>query len=74
MGDALSIIDFIVDNRFSTSLSISIVLIVTAFFVLLHECIFRCGGAAVPEWCEPPVRNYRATVPAFRATNYLIFC
>ena len=38
MGDWLSIIDFIVDNnKFGTLLSIAIVLIVVAFFVLLHE-------------------------------------
>lgn len=37
MGDWLSIIDFIVDNKFGTLLSVAIVLIVMAFFVLLHE-------------------------------------
>ncbi|MDD4592742.1 MAG: tetratricopeptide repeat protein [Parabacteroides sp.] len=37
MGDSLSIIDFIVDNKFGTLLSIAIVLIVAALLVLLHE-------------------------------------
>ncbi len=37
MGDSLLIIDFIVNNKFGALLPIAIVLIIAAFFVLLHE-------------------------------------
>ncbi|MDD2220181.1 MAG: hypothetical protein PHS63_08915, partial [Desulfoplanes sp.] len=35
-----------------------------AITIMDSNCIFRCGGAAVPVSGEPPFRNYRATIPA----------
>ena len=38
-----------------------------------YDCIFRCGGAAVPEIWKPPVRNWKPLLQSFtHLSSYLI--
>ncbi len=39
----------------------------------IYTCIFRCGGAAVPEIWKPPVRNWKPLLQSFtHLSSYLI--